>query len=247
MGRRVARARRRFRHRAGQCRRPRDPRRRAREPRFIERATSDFEDYRGVRSKSYTLEYAREDDRRPGRASSASSRTRMRARRRAQLCWTLGITEHHNAVDNVRALINLALLTGHVGRYGRASVRCAGRTTCRAAATWALSRTSIPAAKTSRMRRCVAKFERAWGARLPPHARHGISPRCSTRSSAGSSTRSTSSARIRRNPKPTRHTREPAAQPRAPHRAGHLPDEDRRDGRRRVAGGGELVRIAKAP
>ena len=31
------------------------------------------------------------------------------------LCWTLGITEHHNAVDNVLSLINLALLTGHVG------------------------------------------------------------------------------------------------------------------------------------
>jgi formate dehydrogenase major subunit len=37
---------------------------------------------------------------------------------RAQICWTLGITEHHNAVDNVLALINLALLTGHVGRWG---------------------------------------------------------------------------------------------------------------------------------
>ena len=37
---------------------------------------------------------------------------------RAQICWTLGITEHHNAVDNVLALINLALLTGHVGREG---------------------------------------------------------------------------------------------------------------------------------
>ena len=37
---------------------------------------------------------------------------------RAMICWTLGITEHHNAVDNVLALINLALLTGHVGRYG---------------------------------------------------------------------------------------------------------------------------------
>ncbi len=34
------------------------------------------------------------------------------------VCWTLGITEHHNAVDNVLALVNLALLTGHVGRYG---------------------------------------------------------------------------------------------------------------------------------
>jgi formate dehydrogenase major subunit len=34
------------------------------------------------------------------------------------ICWTLGITEHHNAVDNVVALINLALLTGKVGRWG---------------------------------------------------------------------------------------------------------------------------------
>jgi predicted molibdopterin-dependent oxidoreductase YjgC len=37
---------------------------------------------------------------------------------KAMLCWTLGITEHHNAVDNVLSLINLALLTGHVGKYG---------------------------------------------------------------------------------------------------------------------------------
>jgi predicted molibdopterin-dependent oxidoreductase YjgC len=36
----------------------------------------------------------------------------------AQLCWTLGITEHHNGVDNVLALCNLALLTGQVGRTG---------------------------------------------------------------------------------------------------------------------------------
>ena len=37
---------------------------------------------------------------------------------RAMICWTLGITEHHNAVDNVTALINLALLCGHVGHRG---------------------------------------------------------------------------------------------------------------------------------
>ena len=37
---------------------------------------------------------------------------------RAMICWTLGITEHHNAVDNVLSLINLGLLTGHVGRWG---------------------------------------------------------------------------------------------------------------------------------
>src|SRR5208283_488557 len=37
---------------------------------------------------------------------------------KAMICWTLGITEHHNAVDNVLGLINLALLTGQVGRWG---------------------------------------------------------------------------------------------------------------------------------
>ena len=36
----------------------------------------------------------------------------------AQLCWTLGITEHHNGVDNVLSLCNLAILTGQVGRFG---------------------------------------------------------------------------------------------------------------------------------
>ena len=46
---------------------------------------------------------------------------------RAQICWTLGITEHHNATDNVLALINLSLLTGHVGRYGSGLVPLRGQ------------------------------------------------------------------------------------------------------------------------
>ena len=36
----------------------------------------------------------------------------------AQLCWTLGITEHICGVDNVQSLSNLALMTGNVGREG---------------------------------------------------------------------------------------------------------------------------------
>jgi predicted molibdopterin-dependent oxidoreductase YjgC len=39
---------------------------------------------------------------------------------RAMICWTLGITEHHNAVDNVFALINLSLLTATSGATARA-------------------------------------------------------------------------------------------------------------------------------
>ena len=67
-----------------------------------------------------------------------------------QMCWTLGITEHHNAVDNVFALINLSLLVGGVAATVRDCSRCVARTTCRAAATWVRSRTSSPASRTSR-------------------------------------------------------------------------------------------------
>ena len=74
---------------------------------------------------------------------------------RAMICWTLGITEHHNAVDNVIALISL--VAPHRPRRAageRASTRCAARTTSRAAATWAPSPTVCPASSTSRTTRC---------------------------------------------------------------------------------------------
>ena len=83
---------------------------------FIERATSGFEEYRACVER-YTLEYAAQVCRVPAAQIREAAHAYAKAGR-AQICWTLGITEHHNAVDNVLALINLALLTGHVGRYG---------------------------------------------------------------------------------------------------------------------------------
>ena len=116
VGRRLARPRRRHRHRARQRHGARDHRTRAsRTSAFIERATTGFEAYRGVAS-SRTRSSARErDHRRAGGRDPRGWRTPTRAPTAAMICWTLGITEHHNAVDNVLALINLALLTGHVG------------------------------------------------------------------------------------------------------------------------------------
>src|SRR5215813_180141 len=83
---------------------------------FIEHATSGFEAYRAHVDKD-TLERAEGETGVPAEVIRQTAHAYARAAR-AQLCWTLGITEHHNAVDNVVALINLALLTGHVGRYG---------------------------------------------------------------------------------------------------------------------------------
>jgi predicted molibdopterin-dependent oxidoreductase YjgC len=83
---------------------------------FIDNATSGFDEY--VASiDEWTLERGSEVTGVPVEAIRELAHVYARADR-AQMCWTLGITEHHNGVDNVLALINLALLGGHVGRWG---------------------------------------------------------------------------------------------------------------------------------
>jgi anaerobic selenocysteine-containing dehydrogenase len=84
---------------------------------FVSRATTGFDAY-AASVQPYTLDRAERDTGGvPADLIRQLAHDYARADR-AQICWTLGITEHHNAADNVFALINLALLTGHVGRYG---------------------------------------------------------------------------------------------------------------------------------
>jgi formate dehydrogenase major subunit len=83
---------------------------------FIAHATSGFEAYRAA-VDPYTLEFAEHVTGVPADVIREAAHAFATAER-AMVCWTLGITEHHNAVDNVLALINLCLLTGHVGRWG---------------------------------------------------------------------------------------------------------------------------------
>src|SRR5215831_3600815 len=92
---------------------------------FIRRATTGYEEYAAA-VEPYTLERAEHDTGVPADLISQLAIEYARADR-AQICWTLGITEHYNAADNVFALINLALLTGHVGRYGSGLVPLRGQ------------------------------------------------------------------------------------------------------------------------
>jgi predicted molibdopterin-dependent oxidoreductase YjgC len=83
---------------------------------FIENATVGFDEY-AASVEEWTLERGERVTGVPAGAIRDLAHAYAKADR-AILCWTLGITEHHNAVDNVLALINLGLLCGHVGRYG---------------------------------------------------------------------------------------------------------------------------------
>ncbi len=83
---------------------------------FIERSTTGFREYAAY-VEDWTLERGEEVTGVPADAIRELAHAYATAGA-AQLCWTLGITEHHNGVDNVLALCNLALLTGQVGRFG---------------------------------------------------------------------------------------------------------------------------------
>ncbi len=134
---------------------------------FIERGTTGFEDYR--RSvESYTLEYAERETGVPADVIREAAHTYASADR-AVICWTLGITEHHNAVDNVLALINLALLTGHVGKYGSGVNPLRGQNNVQGGGDMgAIPNRLVGFQDWTTTPEIRAKFERAWGVPLKP-------------------------------------------------------------------------------
>jgi predicted molibdopterin-dependent oxidoreductase YjgC len=136
---------------------------------FIERATTGFDQYVAC-VEPYTLERAEQETGVPGEAIRELAHAYARADR-AELCWTLGITEHHNAVDNVLALINLALLTGHVGRYGSGLNPLRGQNNVQGGGEMGAIPNRLPSGQDMEDDELRAKFERAWGVAIPP--KHG--------------------------------------------------------------------------
>ena len=133
---------------------------------FIEHATSGFETYRETVSH-YTLDYAERETGVPREAIRDLAHSYAKAPT-AQLCWTLGITEHHNAVDNVRSLINLALLTGHVGRYGSGLCPLRGQNNVQGGGDMGALPDRLTGFQHVENAELRAKFEAAWNCKVPP-------------------------------------------------------------------------------
>jgi predicted molibdopterin-dependent oxidoreductase YjgC len=133
---------------------------------FIERATADFEAYT-AKVESYTLEYAEKETGVPAEAIRELAHAYASAPR-ALICWTLGITEHHNAVDNVLALINLALLTGHVGRFGSGLNPLRGQNNVQGGGDMGAIPDRLPGFQHVENDALRARFDAAWGVSVPP-------------------------------------------------------------------------------
>jgi predicted molibdopterin-dependent oxidoreductase YjgC len=132
---------------------------------FVDRATTGFDAYkRSV--EPYTLDHAEKITRVPAETIREMAHAYARAKT-AQVCWTLGITEHHNAADNVFAIINLALLTGHVGRYGSGLVPLRGQNNVQGGGDMGSIPNKFVGGQDVEDAASRAKFEREYGRSLP--------------------------------------------------------------------------------
>jgi formate dehydrogenase major subunit len=136
---------------------------------FIRRATEGFEAYRAS-VEPWTLEAAERVTGVPAEAIREVALAYARADR-AMICWTLGITEHHTSVDNVLALINLALLTGHVGRWGSGLNPLRGQNNVQGGGDMGAIPNRLPGFQDVLDAAVRTRFERAWGVELP--RKHG--------------------------------------------------------------------------
>ncbi len=132
---------------------------------FIEGSTTDFDEY-AESVERYTPEYAEQVAGIPADAIRQLAFEYATAQT-AQLCWTLGITEHHTATDNVLALINLALLTGHVGRWGSGLVPIRGQNNVQGGGDMGALPNKLPGFQNVEDDELRGKFEAKWGTEVP--------------------------------------------------------------------------------
>ena len=133
---------------------------------FIARATTGIDALRAS-VEPWTLARGERETGVPAALIERMARDYARADR-AMICWTLGITEHHTAVDNVLGLINLALLTGHVGRWGSGLNPLRGQNNVQGGGDMGALPNKLAGFQDVEDDAVRARFERAWGATIPP-------------------------------------------------------------------------------
>ncbi len=133
---------------------------------FVKNATTGFDAYAAA-VEPYGLKEAERITGIPAEAIAELAHAYAKAPR-AQLCWTLGITEHHTATDNVLALCNLALLTGHVGRYGSGLVPLRGQNNVQGGGDMGAIPNKFPGFQDVEDDEVRGRYERSWGVKIPP-------------------------------------------------------------------------------
>ncbi|HUX15690.1 MAG TPA: formate dehydrogenase subunit alpha, partial [Phycisphaerae bacterium] len=86
----------------------------------------------------------------------------------ASIIYSMGITQHTTGTDNVLALANLAMVTGNIGRPGTGVNPLRGQNNVQGACDMGALPNVYPGYQAADDAAVRAKFEKAWGVRLPP-------------------------------------------------------------------------------
>ncbi len=133
---------------------------------FIERNTEHFDEVK-VAVANYTPERAEEITGVPADDIRFVART-YATTRRAGIYYTLGITEHSHGTDNVYALSNLVLMTGHLGHRSTGLNPLRGQNNVQGANDAGASPVFYPGYQRVDDPSVHDKFEKLWGVSLSP-------------------------------------------------------------------------------
>ena len=137
---------------------------------FVDRNTSDFEEWR-TSVEPFTPEAVSAITGVPSESILAAARI-YGGSRKAGIFYTMGITQHSSGTDNVRAIANLALLSGNIGRPHTGVNPLRGQNNVQGASDAAALPDVLPGYQKIEVPENRAKFEQAWG--VPLSSRSGL-------------------------------------------------------------------------
>jgi len=137
---------------------------------FIEARTEDFDKVREL-VKKYTPEYVEGITGIPAEELRMAARVYGKAERGA-IVYAMGLTQHTTGTDNVLSVSNLAMLTGNVGRKGTGVYPLRGQNNVQGSCDMGALPDSFPGYQKVENPEILAKFEKAWGVKLP--AKNGL-------------------------------------------------------------------------
>ncbi len=132
---------------------------------FIEKNTEGYEEVRDT-VREYTPEKAEEITGIPAEDIRTTARE-YATTARAGIYYTLGITEHSHGTDNVFALANLVLLTGHLGKPSSGMNPLRGQNNVQGANDAGATPIFYPGYQRVDNPEVQAKYEKSWGVKLP--------------------------------------------------------------------------------
>lgn len=133
---------------------------------FIDQQTENFEAVREAIAK-YTPEEAEKVTGIPAEDIRWTARTYAQTEK-AGIYYTLGITEHAHGTDNVYALANLVLMTGHLGKPSSGMNPLRGQNNVQGANDAGATPVFYPGYQMVDDPEVQAKYEKSWGVSLSP-------------------------------------------------------------------------------